>query len=160
MVTTGSETEAPPAVRATRTIKASRQRVFRAWTDPELLMRWFVEADHEMQVRELDLRPGGRYVLEGKIQDKPWAIRGIYKEVTPPSRLVYTWSWNNDAKLGEPTGDDSLVTVDFRERGPGETEVVVTHEKLATEKARAEHQAGWIGCLERLVTIAEAEERG
>jgi uncharacterized protein YndB with AHSA1/START domain len=153
-----SSQTAAPAVRATRTIKASRHRVFRAWTDPELLMRWFIEPDDDMRVVELDLRAGGRYRLEGSVREKPWTIRGVYKEVTPPSRLVYTWSWQNDAMLGEPVGEDTLVTVDFRERGESETEVVVTHERLATEKARSEHRAGWIECLERLATIAEKEK--
>ena len=136
---TSRASDAPPAVRVSRTFKASRHRVFRAWTDPELLMRWFIEPDGEMQVRELDLRTGGRYL-----------------EVTPPSKLVYTWSWDNDNSLGDPVGRDTLVTVEFRERG-AETELIVTHERFATERARAEHDAGWIGCLDRLGSLVEKE---
>ena len=151
-----SQDAAPAAVRVTRKIRASRHRVFRAWTDPELLMRWFIEEDGEMRVRELDLRPGGRYALEGTVGEKPWKIEGKYLEVEPPSRLVYTWNWDNDPAIGEPKGEDTVVRVDFLERG-SETEVVVTHERLATEKARAEHKAGWIGCLERLAEIVEKE---
>lgn len=159
MVETREQAATPPVVRATRTIRASRQRVYRAWTDPELLMRWFIEPDGNMRVLELDLRTGGRYRLEGAIAGNPWAIWGVYREVTPPSRLVYTWSWDNDYKLGEPRGEDTVVTVEFRERGRAETEVVVTHERLTTETARAEHQSGWIGCLERLGEIAEELEK-
>ena len=48
--------------------------------------------------------------------------------------------------------------VEFHERG-SETEVVVTHEGFATERARAEHNAGWIGCLDRLAGIAERSEK-
>jgi uncharacterized protein YndB with AHSA1/START domain len=122
-------------------------------------MRWFVEPheDAEMRVVELDLRAGGRYRLEGTVRTRPWKIWGTYREVAPPSRLVYTWSWDNDAELGEPAGEDTLVTVDFRERGE-ETEVVVTHERLATGKARDEHRAGWNECLERLGRVVEDEE--
>lgn len=156
MVEPTSRASAPPAVRVSRTFKASRQRVFRAWTDPELLMRWFIEPDGEMQVRELDLRTGGRYRLEGRDRGRPWRIEGRYLEVTPPSKLVYTWSWDNDENLGDPVGRDTLVTVEFRERG-AETELVVTHERLATERARAEHDAGWIGCLDRLGSLVEKE---
>ena len=152
------ETTAPAAVRVTRTFKASRHRVFRAWTDPELLMRWFVEPDGEMRVAELDLRPGGRYALEGRVNEKPWRIEGTYLEVAPPEKLVYTWSWNNDPGLGDPTGRDTLVTVEFRDQG-SETELVLTHERLATERARAEHDAGWIGCLDRLGGLVEKEGR-
>jgi uncharacterized protein YndB with AHSA1/START domain len=150
------ETPAPAPVRVTRTIKASRHRVFRAWTDPELLMRWFIEPDGEMRIRELDLRAGGRYALEGTVGNKPWRIEGRYLEVEPPAKLVYTWTWDNDPALGDPVGSDTLVTVEFLERG-GETELVVTHERLATDKARAEHNAGWIGCLERLGSLVEKE---
>ena len=145
------------AVRASRTIRASRHRVYRAWTDPELLMRWFIEPDGDMRVVEMDLRAGGRYRLEGRIGDKLWAVWGTYREVTPPSKLVYTWSWENDPALGEPLASGSVVSVEFHERG-SETEVVVTHEGFATERARAEHNAGWIGCLDRLAAIAEPSE--
>ena len=148
--------EAPPAVRLTRTIRASRQRVFRAWTDPELLMRWFITPDDEMRIIELDLRAGGRYRLEGTVRARPWAVWGTYREVVPPSRLVYTWTWDNDSNLGEPLGKDTLVTVEFLERG-AETEVVVTHEKLATERARTEHANGWVECLDRVAALAEKE---
>jgi uncharacterized protein YndB with AHSA1/START domain len=148
--------DAPPAVRVSRTIKASRQRVFRAWTDPELLMRWFVEPGGDMQVRELDLRTGGRYMLEGRERGMTWRIEGRYLEVEPPSKLVYTWTWDNDPGLGDKAGRDTLVTVEFLEHG-AETELVVTHERLATERARADHGAGWIGCLERFGSLVEKE---
>jgi uncharacterized protein YndB with AHSA1/START domain len=145
------------AVRVTRTIRASRHRVYRAWTEPELLMRWFIEEDGEMWVRELDLRAGGRYALEGRVGDKPWRIEGKFLEVSPPRRLIYSWSWDNDPALGEPVGADTIVTVEFIDRGT-ETEVVVTHEGFATEQARAEHNAGWIGCLDKLDGFLEKAE--
>jgi uncharacterized protein YndB with AHSA1/START domain len=121
-------------------------------------MRWFVEPDGEMRVVALDLRAGGSYRLEGKVGDKPWSIWGTYREVTPPSKLVYTWSWDNDPALGDPLGGDTVVSVEFLDRG-AETELVVTHERFATERARAEHNAGWIGCLDRLAAIAETLEK-
>ena len=150
--------EQAQAVRVTRSIRASRHRVYRAWTDPELLMRWFVEPDGDMRVVEMDLRAGGRYRLEGKMGDQPWAVWGTYREVTPPSKLVYTWSWENDPALGEPLASGTVVCVEFHERG-SETEVVVTHEGSATERARAEHHPGWSGCLARLAAIAEQAEK-
>jgi uncharacterized protein YndB with AHSA1/START domain len=121
-------------------------------------MRWFVTPDDEMRVVELDLRAGGAYRLEGTVHARPWSVWGTYKEVVPPTRLVYTWTWNNDAALGEPLGDDTLVTVEFLEHG-SETEVVVTHERLASERARAEHRDGWIECLARVEALVEQEER-
>jgi uncharacterized protein YndB with AHSA1/START domain len=143
-------------LKVSRTIRASRQRVFRAWTEPELMMRWFVEGDDEMRVCRIDLREGGHYEFEGTSRGRPWSVRGEYLEVRPPERLVYTWTWDNDPKHGEPTGD-TLVTIDFIERGK-ETDVVLTHERFATAKAREEHKNGWMGCLDRLSKLAEGEE--
>ena len=103
-------------LKVTRTFKASRQRVFRAWTEPELMMRWFVEGDGNMSVCEIDLREGGRYRLEGDMGGKRWTIWGSYLEVRPPERLVYTWTWKHDPGIGTTEGD-TTVTVEFHDRG-------------------------------------------
>lgn len=144
-----AEGQTPPRskVKVTRRFQASRQRVFRAWTEPELLMRWFVEDDGDMQVCELDLRAGGRYRFEGTAGGRPWALEGVFLEVDRPARLVYTWKWEDDPSLGGP--GDTVVTVEFRDLGK-ETELVVTHEGFTNELARQEHDRGWIGCLDRL----------
>lgn len=135
------------SLKVTRTFRASRQRVFRAWTEPELMMRWFVEGDAEMTVCEIDLREGGSYRLEGHIGGKRWSIRGSYLEVRPPERLVYTWTWKHDPGIGVLEGD-TRVTVEFRDRG-AETELVLTHERFASAQARQEHSQGWNACLNR-----------
>jgi uncharacterized protein YndB with AHSA1/START domain len=145
------------ALKVSRTIRASRQRVFRAWTEPELMMRWFVEEDDEMRVCHIDLRKGGRYEFEGTSKGRPWSVRGEYLEVKPPERLVYTWTWSIDPAKGEATGDDTLVTIDFIDRGK-ETDVVVTHERFASAEARDMHAHGWKGCLDRLSKLAGGEE--
>jgi uncharacterized protein YndB with AHSA1/START domain len=68
--------------------------------------------------------------------------------VSPPERLVYTWSWR-----GNPLeGTESLVTVVFRDLG-GSTEVVLTHERLPDECAVELHRDGWKGCLDRLEAL-------
>jgi len=144
-------------LKVTRTIRASRQRVFRAWTEPELMMRWFVEGDADMTVCEIDLREGGTYRLEGHVGEKRWSIWGSYLEVRPPERLVYTWTWKHDEGIGTPDGD-TTVTVEFRDRG-SETELVLTHERFTSIAARDEHTQGWGSCLNRLERVL-AEEGG
>lgn len=149
---------AKDSLRVTRTLRASRQRVFRAWTEPELMMRWFVEGDGNMTVCEIDLREGGRYRLEGDIGGKRWRIWGSYLEVRPPERLVYTWTWQHDKGIGTPEGD-TKVTVEFHARGD-ETELTLTHERFASVEARDEHTQGWKGCLDRFAKVlAETGER-
>ena len=132
----------------TRTIRASRQRVFRAWTEPELMLRWFVEADWEMSLCQIDLREGGQYRFEGAIGGRKWAVWGTYLEVRPPDRLVYTWIWEHDYGFGDPTGD-TQVTVEFRESGT-ETEIVLTHDRFDSVRAREDHADGWKTCLDRI----------
>ena len=138
-------------LKVTRTFKASRQRVFRAWTEPELMMRWFVEGDGNMSVCEIDLREGGHYRLEGDMGGKRWKIWGSYLEVRPPEKLVYTWTWKHDAGIGTSEGD-TTVTVEFHDRGK-ETELVLTHERFASAAARDEHAQGWKSCFNRLERV-------
>jgi uncharacterized protein YndB with AHSA1/START domain len=145
------EQTATDRLKVTRTIRASRQRVFRAWTEPELMMRWFVEGDGNMSVCEIDLREGGRYRLEGEMGGKRWRIWGSYLEVRPPERLVYTWTWKHDEGIGTTEGD-TTVTVEFHDRGT-ETELVLTHERFASAAARDEHTQGWNSCLNRLERV-------
>jgi len=141
-------------VRVTRRFRASRRRVYRAWTEPELMMKWFADTDHDMRIVELDLRVGGRYRFEGEKGEKSWALEGTYLEVRPEERLVYTWKWGDDPDLGGP--GDTVVTVDFLDRGE-ETELVLTQEGFTNEIARREHNTGWIGCLDRLEDLVSRE---
>jgi uncharacterized protein YndB with AHSA1/START domain len=146
---------AEPSVRVSRTFEATRQRVYKAWTDPELLIRWFVDSDGEMLVREMDLRAGGRWRFEGTQHGRTWVIEGIFREVRPPERLVYTWRFPENPEFGEP--GDTQVTVEFRERGKT-TEVTITHEGFTNAVARDEHTKGWVGCLDRLGRLLVSQD--
>lgn len=74
---------------------------------------------------------------------------GTYREVDPPKRLAYTWRWESD-----PDSPDTLVTVEFRDRG-GSTDVVLTHELFPNEEARRQHDQGWTACLEKLAQLVQ-----
>jgi glutathione S-transferase len=71
-------------------------------------------------------------------------VGGVFREVRPPERLVYTWAWE-----GAPNPVEMLVSVEFLDRGHA-TEVVLTHERLPDEKSRREHEKGWTACLSQL----------
>ena len=132
-----------------RTFQAPREKVFRAWTDPEELKKWWGPEGYATPSAEVDLRVGGKYRLGmRKLPDgETFYLSGIYREVRPPERLVYTWRWEAQPEHGE-----TLVTVEFREVGDS-TEVVLTHERFPTEKARDDHNRGWSGCLDRLAEL-------
>lgn len=135
-----------------RTIAAPREVVFRAWTEPEMLMKWWrVDAGWSTPIAEVDLRVGGRYRL-GMLEpgkDGPYVVSGLYREVTPPDKLAFTWTWE-----GPGAAEETLVTVEFLDQG-GSTEVVLTHQNFADENMRDEHQKGWGGCLAQLVYLVE-----
>ncbi len=129
-----------------RTFAAPREKVFRAWTDPEELKKWWGPEGYATPSADVDLRVGGKYRL-GMMKlpnGEVFYLSGVYREVRPPKRLVYTWRWEAQPELGEP-----LVTVEFHEAG-NSTEVVLTHEFFPTEQARDDHNKGWNSCLDRL----------
>jgi uncharacterized protein YndB with AHSA1/START domain len=130
-----------------RSYNAARAAVFRAWTDPQALKIWFAPSDAmTTPVAEVDLRVGGRYRIEMlSAEGKRHCVRGEYLEVQTPKKLVFTWAWERD----ELETGDTVVTVEFLERG-ATTEVVLTHERFASAKARDAHHDGWTGCLDRL----------
>jgi len=135
-----------------RTIRAAPARLFEAWTRPELLAKWWGPSDVTCTGAEFDLRPGGRYRIANRMPDGNtlW-ITGVIEEVSPPERLVYSWSLEPPP---DPAGapERSRVTVQFRARGRA-TEVIVVHENIPSAAIRDGHEAGWIGCLEGLAVF-------
>ena len=127
-----------------RLVPAARERVFDAWTQAKELDRW--SAPSPMKARaEVDLRVGGHYRIVMRDPDGgERAVGGVYRVIERPSKLVYTWKWE------ESPMPDSLVTVEFHDRGK-ETEVVLRHEGLTDEGSRARHEHGWNGCFDNLV---------
>jgi len=141
-------------LRMSRRFEAPRDRVFEAWTSPEVLLEWWRAGPHwETPVAEVDLRPGGRYRLAMTDTDKgeTHVVVGEYKEIQPPERLVYTWTWesNTDEMKGS---DNSLVTVEFAEADGG-TEVSLTHSGFSGEEIRDLHVHGWEAVLANLERV-------
>jgi uncharacterized protein YndB with AHSA1/START domain len=134
-------------LRVRRRFPAPRDRVFRAWTDPEALRRWWLPRPGvSVPQLELDVREGGRYRIAMKNEKGAvFHLSGTYREVRPPEKLVYTWRWERpDMDIGE-----TVVTVEFRDLGTA-TEVVLTHDLFPSAAARDEHARGWSGVLEQL----------
>lgn len=133
----------PTQLQITRTFAAPREKVFRAWTDPEIMKQWFAPSDEYEVEAELELTVGGKYRVKMKHSKGVHIVGGEYREIKPPERLVFTWGWED----GSVT--ETLVTVEFREIEAG-TELVLTHERFTDASWRDKHQQGWTGCLGRL----------
>jgi uncharacterized protein YndB with AHSA1/START domain len=133
-----------PSVTIVRRIKASPARVWAAITRPEQMLQWWgPDAGPTLSV-VADVRPGGRFsVVFRLLNGDEHNPTGIYQEVVPEKTLAFTWDFPG---MPEP---ESLVT--FRlEPFDGGTELTLTHERLPDEEARASHQAGWSGLLDKL----------
>jgi uncharacterized protein YndB with AHSA1/START domain len=138
----------PIFLESKRAIRASSEKVFRAWTEPMQLKAWFaVSEGFTTPLAEVDLKVGGKYRLGMKAPgDNPLlVVGGEYREIVRPHRLVFTWRWEN----GDPTEPETLVTVEFREQS-GITNVLLKHELFESIPARDKHGEGWQGCFNQL----------
>ena len=145
-----SETTTPaavPALALRRTYKAPRQRVFDAWTKPELAAKFFGPGDVKVPEIEMDVRTGGSYRILMLMPDgERMNVRGTYREVRAPERLSMTWRWEEDDPADE---FDTLLTLEFNEVAGG-TELVLTHEQLASVESRDRHADGWGKIMDQL----------
>lgn len=133
-----------------RVFNAPRERVFRAWIEPQALERWLRPAGMAMTVRALDARVGGAFRFE--LEDGS-AIVGTYLHISPPERLVFTWS----GRVTEST--ETVVTLDFFDRGPV-TEVVLTHEGLGAPERRTRASSGWPALFNTLAEMLASQRDG
>ena len=131
-----------------RTIRATPDRLFDAWTDPKQLAQWWGPEDVVCTQAEVDARPGGAYRIANRLPDGSilW-ISGLFEVVERPKGLVFSWQVEGTNSRVEQ------VTVEFTAIDRG-TEVVVTHERIGDEKTRERHAYGWQGCLEGLSRYA------
>jgi uncharacterized protein YndB with AHSA1/START domain len=140
----------------TRLIDAPREKVFRAWTDPELLKQWFAPLPYTTPVAELDVRAGGANLIVMRDPGgNEFANRGIYLEVVENERLVFTDAYET---AWEPSQKPFMtVILTFGAEG-GKTRYTarVRHWTLADREAhekRGFHQ-GWGRCADELAALA------
>jgi uncharacterized protein YndB with AHSA1/START domain len=133
-----------PSLSLTRIFPVAPEKVWRAWTEPQALKHWFGPDEGEVSFAETDVRVGGRFhvifrTLDGEQHD----VSGVYREVQPHSKLVFTWAWKSTPER------ESLVTLSFRPSGKG-TEFNMLHEQFFDVAARDRHAFGWAGSFTKL----------
>lgn len=133
-----------PSLTLVRRIKAPPARVWAAITQPDLMLQWWGPDTGPTLSVEADVRPGGRFsVVFRLLNGEEHNPTGIYREVVPEQKLVFTWD------LPGAPEPETLVT--FRLASvDGGTELALTHEHLPDETARASHENGWNGLLDKL----------
>ena len=129
-----------------RLIKAPRDKVYAAWTDPARLRQWF--GPEKVETRELvaDVRVGGKYRWDLKNPEgEKLTCRGEYRELQPGKKIVFTWQWDDDEDWANQT---SIVTVELSDCEGG-TELRLIHEQLPNEDSCAGHKRGWNSALDK-----------
>lgn len=144
------ETPGTP-VTLVRTIKASPEEVYAAWTDPDRFARWMSLDDHAVTA-EIDPRVGGRYRFESRVGDDVHATSGEYRELVPGRKVVKTWVYAGPHKEFE--NHETVLTVELRELGPNLTELTLTHSRLPNAKYGESLQYGWTALLDHLAALA------
>ena len=132
-----------PKLLVQRTISASTEQVFAAFTDGAIMQQWMGPGDVQCLCAECDARVGGAYRIHMRSDEGEHIAVGEYLEVIPNKRLVFTWSWEtNDVK-------NTRITVTLIPEGKG-TRVELLHEKLPDQNTADHHTQGWTACLEKL----------
>ena len=136
-----------------RIFKAPIELLFNAWIDPLLMEKWFSPETMTTPNVEVDLRTGGKYSITMAYENKTTTtVRGIYKEITAPTKLVFTWKWDDNDLETE-------VTVLLRSISESKTELVliqtgfgkeITLEDKNKTYSQSDHNNGWSTAFNKL----------
>lgn len=143
----------------TRVFAAPRELVWKAWTDPEHMKRWWGPKDYTCPACKIDLRIGGKYLfcMRGSDGQDIWST-GVYRELVAPERIVCTDSFSDEKGNIVPAthygmGDDipleMLVTVTLVEHG-GKTTMTLRHAGLPAGTMSEMADAGWNESFDKL----------
>ena len=143
-------TRTKPSLTLKRRLNAPPAKVFRAWTDAEQILCWWGPAGTQVLKAETDARSGGRFHVTFRTPDgEEHGVGGMYREVVPDEKLVFTWAWRSTPER------QSLVTVTCTRDGDG-TLLTLFHEQFFDKPARDGHEAGWKETLDRLAAYIDA----
>lgn len=133
-----------------RTIAASREKVFNAWLSPDKMAKFMRPPSGNSEVSRVENDPvkGGRFSIVMVMPDKEVAHAGTYLAIDPHEHLSFTWE-------SPYSLDDSVVTIDFAEPRPGMTDITLKHVKFRSEQARDGHQQGWTAIIGNCAELFE-----
>jgi uncharacterized protein YndB with AHSA1/START domain len=140
------------ALVVSRSFDAPREAVFDAWLDPAQLAIWMGPHGVRAEIDALEPKEGGKYriIMHPEPGGTPTA-GGVYREISRPDRLVFTWAWENAHPDGS-AGVETVVTLNF-ESEDGKTKLTLRQEGLESAKSRGSHQHGWDGSFDKLANM-------
>ena len=141
-----------PKLQLQRHYPVAIEKVWRAWTDPAALTRWFGPGEPDsVLIAEIDLRVGGRYHLgfttpDGARHD----VSGVYEVVEPPRRLAFSWAWKSTPERV------SRVAIELTPMAGG-TSLSFLQERFFDQAARNNHERGWLPAFDKLAQFLGQE---
>ena len=133
-----------PGITITRVFAAPREHVWREWTEPERFADWFgAEVEVPIESVSMDVREGGAFRMTMIYGPRQIQWKGEYREVVPPSRLVFTIS-------DQPGDEYELVIVDLKDLGDGRTEMAFQQLGAMSTKAYEAAKSGWGKFFDRM----------
>ena len=140
----------------TRDFDAPRSLVFKAWTQPEHMMRWWGPHGFTVESCEMYLRVGGAWNLSmrspaGRVDRQ----RGVFREIVEPERLVFTYTFVDESGN---RGHETIVTVSFADVG-GKTRLTVHQAIFESDEVRNDHVRGWGEALDHLAEYVKGNKK-
>ena len=153
--------DAGPAARERPALRLARHydevtpaQVWRAWTDPKALSVWFGPGEDNSVIHaRTEVRVGGEFRVAFRMANgDEHDVSGIYREVVPETKLVFTWAWRSTPER------ESLVTVLLTPTAGG-TQMDFLHEQFWDEAARDDHEGGWRPTFDKLARFLRTQGR-
>lgn len=152
-------TPAPDELRITRAFNAPRALVYRAWTDPTMLVRWFGCAAFSIISATAEAVEGGSWrVVMRSPEGEDFPAYGHYLELIPVERIVMTHHWEKRTADVNPAHHTTRVVVDLFEENGG-TRLEFRQTALATIASRDSHIGGWCDSMDALHTLLTGAAR-
>lgn len=156
-----------PEIVIRRIFNASPERMFRAWTDPNFVMKWWGPKNFTTPVCKIDLRVGGEifYCMRSPEGENYWG-KSIYKEIVKPERIVCTDSFaDNEGNIVPASyygmeGEwplEFLLTFEFEEQG-GQTKFTLTHHGVPAGQMSDSTMTGWTESFDKLAELLKSEK--
>jgi uncharacterized protein YndB with AHSA1/START domain len=149
-------------LRIQRTLNAHPSRVFRAWLDPDFVTQWFsYHADVSWRDRPTrQIHVGGRFlwtVVSNQRENETFSFHGVYRELKPAKKLVFTWDWDSLPILGVADPGATVVTIELFPAGK-RTITTLTQTGFTSGAARNAHEKGWNRCLDGIEFVLRTQQ--
>jgi glutathione S-transferase len=139
-------------LRIVRTFEAPIEMVFEAWTVPEQIVQWWGPEGHHVPEYRIDMRAGGAWRTVMRDADGgDHIVSGVIHEISPPSRLVFSWAWETDGVRGHET----VIAIELRALGEDRTELTLTQREFETKESCELHSLGWNSSFDCLDTYLD-----